>query len=161
VIVLGSTGSIGVNTLAIAEKFGLNVDILVAGNNIKLLNRQIEVHRPSVVVISDNSDPSHVNHPRVLQGEEAILKVIEGSKSELVVNALVGFMGLRPTLKAIENGSLWPTKSHWSPAEPLSIPRRYSRSTANISGSGTCTIQIVLSSGCSSPPAAALSATGL
>lgn len=103
-IVLGSTGSIGVNTLAIAEKFGLNVDILVAGNNIKLLNRQIEIHRPSVVVIAESSDPSHVNHPRVLQGEEAILEVIEASKSELVVNALVGFMGLRPTLKAIETG---------------------------------------------------------
>jgi len=103
-IVLGSTGSIGVNTLAIAEKFGLNVDILVAGNNIKLLNRQIEVHRPSVVVIAENADPSHVNHPRVLQGEAAILEVIEASKSELVVNALVGFMGLRPTLKAIETG---------------------------------------------------------
>ena len=103
-IVLGSTGSIGVNTLEIAKKFDLNVDVLVAGNNISLLNRQIEIHRPSVVVIGENSDLSLVDHPHVLQGEEAILEVIEASKSELVVNALVGFLGLRPTLKAIETG---------------------------------------------------------
>lgn len=103
-IVLGSTGSIGVNTLEIAEKFDLNIDILVAGNNIDLLNRQIEKHRPSVVVVGEKSDPARVNHHNVLQGEEAILEVIEASQSKLVVNALVGFMGLRPTLKAIETG---------------------------------------------------------
>ena len=103
-IVLGCTGSIGVNTLEIAKKFGLNVDVLVAGNNIALLNRQIEMHAPSVVVVGENSDPMKVNHHNVLQGEAAILEVIEASKSELVVNALVGFIGLRPTLKAIETG---------------------------------------------------------
>jgi 1-deoxy-D-xylulose-5-phosphate reductoisomerase len=104
VIVLGCTGSIGVNTLEIAKKFGLNVDVLVAGNNIALLNRQIEMHSPSVVVVGENSDPTKVNHHNVRQGEAAILEVIEASKSELVVNALVGFIGLRPTLKAIETG---------------------------------------------------------
>jgi 1-deoxy-D-xylulose-5-phosphate reductoisomerase len=104
VIVLGCTGSIGVNTLEIAKKFGLNVDVLVAGNNIALLNRQIETHRPSVVVVGENSDPMKVNHHNVLQGEAAILEMIEASNSELVVNALVGFIGLRPTLKAIETG---------------------------------------------------------
>ncbi len=103
-IVLGCTGSIGVNTLEIAKKFGLNVDVLVAGNNIALLNRQIETHCPSVVVIGENSDPMKVNHHNVLQGEAAILEMIEASESELVVNALVGFIGLRPTLKAIETG---------------------------------------------------------
>ena len=103
-IVLGCTGSIGVNTLEIAKKFGLNVDVLVAGNNIALLNRQIETHRPSVVVVGENSDPMKVNHHNVLQGEAAILEMIEASNSELVVNALVGFIGLRPTLKAIETG---------------------------------------------------------
>ncbi|MCJ7765929.1 MAG: 1-deoxy-D-xylulose-5-phosphate reductoisomerase, partial [Thiovulaceae bacterium] len=103
-IVLGCTGSIGVNTLEIAKKFALNVDVLVAGNNIALLNRQIETHAPSVVVVGENSDPMQVNHHNVLRGEAAILEVIEASKSKLVVNALVGFMGLRPTLKAIETG---------------------------------------------------------
>ncbi len=103
-IVLGSTGSIGVNTLEIAKKFDLNVDVLVAGNNLTLLNRQIETHAPTVVVVGEHADPNAVNHPNVLQGEAAILEVIEASQSKLVVNALVGFMGLRPTLKAIETG---------------------------------------------------------
>lgn len=103
-ILLGSTGSIGVNALAIAQQFGLAVDVLVAGRNIALLNQQIQMHKPSVVVVADGVDPSSVHHPRVLQGEAAILEVIALSSCELVINALVGFAGLRPTLKAIECG---------------------------------------------------------
>ncbi|HQS67078.1 MAG TPA: 1-deoxy-D-xylulose-5-phosphate reductoisomerase [Sulfuricurvum sp.] len=103
-ILLGSTGSIGVNALAIAQQFGLAVDVLVAGRNIALLNQQIQVHKPSVVVVADGVDLSSVQHPRVMQGEAAILEVIASSSSELVINALVGFAGLQPTLKAIECG---------------------------------------------------------
>lgn len=101
-IVLGSTGSIGVNTLFIAKKFNLNVEVLVAGTNVELLNKQIQEHNPEVVVVAATVDTTTVNHPRVYSGEDAILKVIEESKSELVVNALVGFLGLRPTQKALE-----------------------------------------------------------
>ena len=103
-IVLGSTGSIGVNTLAIAEKFHLPVDVLVAGNNLTLLNEQIQRHRPSIVVVSETAQMSEVDHPDVRQGEAAILDAIEEAKGMLVVNALVGFIGLKPTLKAIECG---------------------------------------------------------
>ncbi|WP_345979829.1 1-deoxy-D-xylulose-5-phosphate reductoisomerase [Sulfurimonas sp. HSL3-2] len=103
-IILGSTGSIGVNTLAIAERFNLNVDVLVAGKNIALLNEQIKLHKPRTVVVSEYEDCKDVHHDNVLCGEEAILEAIEGSNSSLVVNALVGFLGLRPTLKAIECG---------------------------------------------------------
>ena len=103
-ILLGSTGSIGVNTLEIARRFALNVDVLVAGKNIALLNEQIAVHKPRVVVVSQAEDRYHVKHENVLCGEEAILEAIENSSSTLVVNALVGFLGLRPTLKAIECG---------------------------------------------------------
>ena len=103
-IVLGSTGSIGVNTLAIAKKFDLAIDVLVAGSNITLLNEQIAAHDPSVVVISDQADRSQVEHHDVRQGEAAILQAIEEAPGNLVVNALVGFMGLRPTLKAIACG---------------------------------------------------------
>lgn len=103
-IVLGSTGSIGVNTLIIAKRFGLHVDVLVAGKNITLLNQQIQEHSPRVVVVSDAEDILHVKHSNVRYGQEAILEAIESSQSALVVNALVGFLGLRPTLKAIECG---------------------------------------------------------
>ena len=103
-IVLGSTGSIGVNTLEIAKKFALNIDVLVAGVNISLLNQQIEIHKPSIVVISDKADKALLKHHDVRQGDAAILDAIEEASGELVVNALVGFMGLRPTLKAIACG---------------------------------------------------------
>ena len=49
-ILLGSTGSIGVNTLNIARKFNLNVEVLVAGRNIELLNQQIKEFNPKKVV---------------------------------------------------------------------------------------------------------------
>ena len=101
-VLLGSTGSIGVNTLIVAKKFGIKVEVLVAGLNIKLLNEQIKEHSPKLVVIANKEDIPRVNHNRVYSGEESILNAIADSSSELVVNALVGFLGLRPTLKALE-----------------------------------------------------------
>ena len=101
-IVLGSTGSIGVNTLNIARKFNLNVEGLVAGTNIELLNKQIKQFHPQKVVIANKEDIPKVDHSNVSFGQEAILELIENSKSKTVVNALVGFLGLRPTLKAIK-----------------------------------------------------------
>ena len=103
-ILLGSTGSIGVNTLEIAKKFALNVEVLVAGRNIDLLNSQIKEHDPKKVIIASKDDIKKVNHKNVFFGEEAILEAIEDSSSKTVVNALVGFLGLKPTLKAIKCG---------------------------------------------------------
>ncbi|QOP40297.1 1-deoxy-D-xylulose-5-phosphate reductoisomerase [Sulfurimonas marina] len=103
-VLLGSTGSIGVNALIVAKKFGIEVEVLVCGNNIQLLNEQIQEHNPKVVVVGNQDAVKDVRHSNVLWGEDAILEVIEASKSELVVNALVGFLGLRPTLKALECG---------------------------------------------------------
>jgi 1-deoxy-D-xylulose-5-phosphate reductoisomerase len=103
-VLLGSTGSIGVNTLEVAKKFSMNVEVLVAGNNIELLNKQIKEHNPKVVVIANKDDLHKVNHNSVTCGQEAILRAIEESRSELVVNALVGFLGLRPTLTSLACG---------------------------------------------------------
>ncbi|WP_152020625.1 1-deoxy-D-xylulose-5-phosphate reductoisomerase [Aliarcobacter butzleri] len=103
-ILLGSTGSIGVNTLNIARKFNLNIEVLVAGKNIKLLNEQIKEFNPKIVVVANKEDIPFVQHKNVSFGEAAILEAIENSSSKTVVNALVGFLGLRPTLKAIECG---------------------------------------------------------
>jgi len=103
-IILGSTGSIGVNTIEVAKKFNLNVEVLVAGNNIERLNAQIKEVNPSMVVIANKEDVHKVNHPNVSFGQEAILDAIENSTSQTVVNSLVGFLGLKPTLKAIQCG---------------------------------------------------------
>lgn len=103
-ILLGSTGSIGVNALIIAKRFKIDVEVLVAGSNITLLNQQIETFQPKFVVIADVKQSYLVHHNNVRAGKQAILDVIEEAESSLVVNALVGFLGLAPTLKAIECG---------------------------------------------------------
>lgn len=103
-ILLGSTGSIGVNTLEVAKKFNLNVEVLVAGSNIELLNQQIKEVHPVKVVVARQEDVSKVHHSNVSFGEAGILEAIETSTTQTLVNALVGFLGLRPTLKAIECG---------------------------------------------------------
>jgi 1-deoxy-D-xylulose-5-phosphate reductoisomerase len=82
----------------------MGVEVLVAGNNIELLNKQIKEHNPKTVVIANKDDLHKVNHKNVTCGQEAILRVIEESRSELVVNALVGFLGLRPTLTSLACG---------------------------------------------------------
>lgn len=103
-ILLGSTGSIGVNTLNIARRFNLKVEVLVAGRNIDLLNQQIKEFNPKRVVIDRAEDIHLVNHNNVSFGEDSILQAIQESETSTVVNALVGFLGLKPTLKAIECG---------------------------------------------------------
>lgn len=104
IVVLGSTGSIGVNTLKIAQQFDIAIEALVAGKNISLLNEQIKVFQPRYVVISDTNDIKFVKHHDVRAGNEAILELICKCQSKVVVNALVGFAGLAPTIEAIKCG---------------------------------------------------------
>lgn len=103
-VVLGSTGSIGVNTLILAERYGIEVEVLVAGRSAALLQEQIDRFRPKKVVVADWETSEQISHPDVAYGEPAIVEAIHASQSDLVVNALVGFLGLRPTLAALECG---------------------------------------------------------
>ncbi len=104
IVLLGSTGSIGVNTLIIAKRYDIAIEALVAGSNIDLLNEQIKAYQPKVVAIANKADKAKVNHSNVLCGAEGILDLIEMSKSDTIVNALVGYAGLAPTLKATSLG---------------------------------------------------------
>jgi len=104
IVLLGSTGSIGVNTLIVAKRYNIEIEALVAGNNIDLLNEQIKEHKPKVVAIANEADRHKVNHANVLCGNDGILKIIEESESTTIVNALVGYTGLAPTLKATSLG---------------------------------------------------------
>ena len=101
-ILLGSTGSIGTNTLEIVRRYNLDIEVLVAGKNYQLLNKQIEEFKPKYVAVQDRETAEKVNFKGVVYGEEAVLEILEKAKSKLVVNALVGEAGLRPTLKAQE-----------------------------------------------------------
>lgn len=101
-IVLGSTGSIGVNTLEIARAYNIKIDVLVAGYNAKLVNIQAQEFKPRVVVVATKEIASLIKHPNVIYGKEAIIEEIHNSASALVVNALVGFLGLAPTIESIK-----------------------------------------------------------
>ena len=104
IVLLGSTGSIGVNALIIAKRYNINVEALVAGRSINLLNKQIAEFKPKYVAIANEADKSKVNHPNVFCGDAGILELLELTSSPTIVNALVGYVGLAPTLKAIELG---------------------------------------------------------
>jgi len=104
IVLLGSTGSIGVNTLIVAKRYNIQIEALVAGRSIDLLNEQIAEFNPKYVAIANESDRTKVKHPQVFCGNAGILELLELSSSPTVVNALVGYAGLAPTLKAIELG---------------------------------------------------------
>lgn len=103
---LGSTGSIGVNTLRVAKAFQTPIELLVAGKNIELLNAQIQEFSPSYVVIADKNDAHKLQSKgaKVFYGNEGILEALSLSRSALVLNALVGFVGLEPTMHSISLG---------------------------------------------------------
>ncbi|MBX7490531.1 1-deoxy-D-xylulose-5-phosphate reductoisomerase [Helicobacter turcicus] len=106
-IILGSSGSIGVNALAIAARYKLPIEVLGVGKNIALLNAQILQFRPKAVIIADSNDKSLITSEfkgKIYTGNIGILQAIIESQSKLVINALVGFIGLEPTLCAINCG---------------------------------------------------------
>ena len=104
IVLLGSTGSIGVNTLLIASMYEIQIEALVAGSNIELLNKQISKYNPKLVAIANSSDRHLVNHSKVYCGADGILELLQESTSPTIVNALVGYTGLAPTLKSIDLG---------------------------------------------------------
>ena len=104
-ILLGSTGSIGVQALQIIKSQNLNIEVLSAGENIDLLNAQIAEFRPKIVVIKDSAKKDLVRGAKVvLCGDCGIIKALNIAESSLVLNALVGFSGVRPSLEAIRLG---------------------------------------------------------
>jgi 1-deoxy-D-xylulose-5-phosphate reductoisomerase len=104
IVVLGSTGSIGVNTLKIAKRFGLQVEALVANKNTKLLNAQIQEFQPKYVAIGDETQKDKVAFKNPFCGEKGILALLEKASSQTVVNALVGYSGVMPSLKVQQLG---------------------------------------------------------
>lgn len=109
ITILGSTGSIGVSTLDVCRqhKQAFEVVALTAGKNIELLIQQIQEFKPKIVSLQEESDYQKIklNLPRgveVFFGEDGACRVAQFSEADLVISAIVGAAGLRPTLKAIE-----------------------------------------------------------
>ena len=112
IAILGSTGSIGVQALKVidAQKDLFEVEVLTANSNWKLLITQAKKFRPNVVVIAEQSKYKIVNDAlfdlgiKVYAGENAIAEVVEMDVVDLIITALVGFAGLKPTIRAIKAG---------------------------------------------------------
>ncbi len=106
--VLGSTGSIGTQTLDVARMHGVKVCAITANRNIKLLEEQAREFNPELVVVSDESLYNDLKLAladtgiRVAGGAEAVCEAASIESAEIVVNSIVGIAGLLPTLSAIK-----------------------------------------------------------
>jgi len=111
IVILGSTGSIGTNTLDIVDRFPTEFRVagLTAGSNDALLETQIRRFKPRIVALSDQSAATRLRQRcldlpvEILAGQEGLVQVASASEADLVVSAIVGGAGLVPTLAAIRS----------------------------------------------------------
>ncbi len=112
IAILGSTGSIGTQALEViaAHPESFEVEVLTAQNNADLLIEQAKKFNPNAVVIVNEDSYSKVKEAllplniKVFAGENALSSVVQMDSIDLVLTALVGYSGLKPTIKAIESG---------------------------------------------------------
>jgi len=108
--VLGSTGSIGTQTLQVCENLGYAVAALTGGDNVRLLAEQARRFRPQLAVIANEKLYGDLRQAlsdldiRVAAGAEAVCEAATMPQSDTVLNAVVGIAGLRPTLAAAKAG---------------------------------------------------------
>lgn len=106
---LGSTGSIGTQTLDVARNLGLRVTALSANSNVKLLESQCREFRPDTVCIGESSynelklAVADMNI-KILCGDEGLSELASEDPSDTLVNAVLGMKGLRPTIAAANKG---------------------------------------------------------
>lgn len=104
--ILGSTGSIGTQTLDVVDKLGLNVVALTASINITLLEEQVRKYRPQLAVVFDEAkakdfkDNIKDTNTLVLSGMDGLIAAATVESAELVLNSVVGMVGLKPTIAA-------------------------------------------------------------
>lgn len=111
IAILGSTGSIGTQALDIAreQKDSIQIEVLTANSNADLLIAQAKEFNPNHVVIADESKYLQVKEAlatddiKVFAGNKSIAEVMEITSADIVLTAMVGYSGLLPTIKAIEN----------------------------------------------------------
>ena len=111
IAILGSTGSIGTQTLDVVRANGdIQVAALAAGKNIKLLEQQIREFHPRLAAVADESDAKALKtavadiEVEILYGEEGREAVAICEEAEILVTAIVGMIGILPTIRAIEAG---------------------------------------------------------
>jgi len=109
-VILGSTGSIGKNTLEVIEHFPQEFRVLglSAHSNIELLEAQLKKHKPKFATITDEKSyralKGKITGTQLLFGIEGLKEMVSEPEVDMVINGLVGSVGLWPSLTAIENG---------------------------------------------------------
>ena len=111
IAILGSTGSIGTQALEIAREQSdkIEIEVLTANSNADLLIKQAIEFKPNHVVIADESkylylkDALEKEDIKVFAGSKAIADLMEITSADIILTAMVGYSGLLPTIKAIEN----------------------------------------------------------
>ena len=107
ITVLGSTGSIGTQALDVADFSGYDVHALAFGSNIRLGEEQIRKFKPKFVAVSDQKAAKLLRiavadtETTIVDGDDCVCKMIPELQSDVCINAISGFNGLRPTLQAI------------------------------------------------------------
>ena len=111
IAILGSTGSIGTQTLEVVrENKDIEVLGLAAGKNIELLEQQIREFHPVCVAVWSEGKAEELKvkiadtDTRVVTGMEGLIEIATLEKAEILVTAIVGMIGLRPTIAAIQAG---------------------------------------------------------
>ncbi len=109
ITILGSTGSIGTQTLDVVDNINAKVVGLTANNNIDLLEKQVLKYNPEFVAVMSKEKASELRQRlgkkvEVLEGMEGIIEVAKNKDADIMLNSLVGDVGLRPTVEAIKNG---------------------------------------------------------
>ena len=112
IAILGSTGSIGIQTLDVIQKNKklFTAEILIAGQNSNLLIKQAKIFKPKIVVINDESKYLYVKEhlknekTKVFAGKKEVINVVKNKSIDTVVSAVVGYSGLEPTISAIKAG---------------------------------------------------------
>lgn len=104
--ILGSTGSIGTQALDVVDKLNLNVVALTASTNIELLEQQVRKYKPQLAVVYDEEkakffkDNIKDTDTLVLSGMDGLVSAATIESAELVLNSVVGMVGLKPTIAA-------------------------------------------------------------
>lgn len=104
---LGSTGSIGTQTLDVARKLNIKIVALAANRNIKLLEKQAREFNPKIVAVYDKSAAQELKIKladtsiKVLEGIEGLCEAAACREAELTLNSVVGMIGLQPTIAAL------------------------------------------------------------
>ena len=111
IAILGSTGSIGTQTLDVVRNQGdIQVTAMAAGSNITLLEKQIREFHPSLVAVWDEKKALELKANvadlpvKVVSGMDGLLEVATEKEAQIVVTAIVGMIGIRPTIAAMEAG---------------------------------------------------------